>query len=150
MTRHEPCAGGVVFDAAGRLLLIQRARPPSVGAWAVPGGRCRPGETPEAACVREVAEETGLAVRVVRWLGRVQRDGPDGVVYDIDDFLCELQIDEPPRGGGPQGGGLTAGELCAGDDAAAARWVTGPELAALPLVDLLAEALDEWGCLPRS
>src|SRR2546430_12165360 len=77
VTVHEPCAGAIVFDGAGQLLLIKRGRPPSQGSWSVPGGRCLPGEAEPDACVREVAEETGLAVRVLRLAGRVERDGRD-------------------------------------------------------------------------
>jgi ADP-ribose pyrophosphatase YjhB (NUDIX family) len=32
----------VVFDAAGRVLLIERGRPPGVGQWTVPGGKLHP------------------------------------------------------------------------------------------------------------
>lgn len=131
--RREPCAGGIVFDAAGRLLLIRRGREPSRGLWSVPGGRCLPGEPTDAACVREVEEETGLAVRVERLAGSVVRDGPGGVVYDIDDFVCVL----------------VGGELQAGDDATDARWVTRSDLALLPLVPGLVESLDAWDALPR-
>jgi ADP-ribose pyrophosphatase YjhB (NUDIX family) len=133
LPRPVPCAGGIVFDAQGRLLLIRRGRPPSAGSWSVPGGRCRAGEPADLACEREVLEETGLAVRALRRVGRVQRDGPGGVVYDIDDFACEV----------------LGGVLAAGDDATDARWVTLAEFARLPLAPLLAQTLHDWGCLPR-
>jgi 8-oxo-dGTP diphosphatase len=129
---HVPCAGGIVFDAAGRLLLIRRGRPPSQGLWSVPGGRCLTGESPAEACVREVAEETGLAVRVLGAVGRVERDSSFGTVYDITDYRCEL----------------LGGTLGAGDDADEARWVTGAELAALELAPGLLDALTEWALLP--
>jgi ADP-ribose pyrophosphatase YjhB (NUDIX family) len=125
---EQPCAGGIVLDGAGRLLLVRRARPPSAGARSVPGGRCRPGEPPAAACVREVAEETGLAVTVLRWAGRVERPAPDGGVYVIDDFVCAL----------------AGGSLQAGDDAAEAAWFDLDELAGIDLVPGLLEALREW------
>jgi 8-oxo-dGTP diphosphatase len=132
MTDREPCAGAIVFDAAGRLLVIRRGRPPWPGLWSIPGGRCRPGEAAAEACVREVAEETGLVAQVVRLAGHVDRDGPDGRVYVIDDFVCEV----------------TGGRLRAGDDAAEARWVDRAELAALPLVPGLLAALTQWQVLP--
>ena len=132
MSARVPCAGGVVFDETARLLMICRGQPPSAGSWSIPGGRCLPGESPAAACVREVAEETGLQVRVVRYAGRVERAAPSGGVYVIDDFACRV----------------LAGELAAGDDAADARWVTRAEMAHLELVPGLYAALEEWGLLP--
>jgi ADP-ribose pyrophosphatase YjhB (NUDIX family) len=132
MPTHRACAGGIVFDQARRLLLIQRGTPPGRGLWSLPGGRCRPDEQPIAACVREVAEETGLRVAVLATAGRVERDAPDGAIYDIDDFVCEV----------------VGGQLAAGDDAADVRWVTRAELDALPLVPLLYDTLREWNCLP--
>ncbi len=131
-TPRVPCAGGIVFDQAGRLLLVQRGHPPSPGLWSVPGGRCQAGETADAACVREIAEETGLAVRVARLAGAVERAGPGGAVYVIHDFLCEL----------------SGGELKAADDATDARWVTRAELDKLPLVPQLFDTLAEWDLLP--
>ncbi|MGI8679485.1 MAG: NUDIX hydrolase [Jatrophihabitans sp.] len=134
MTGGWPCAGGIVFDSARRLLLIERGQEPALGSWSVPGGRCRPGEPAVDTCVREVAEETGLAVEVLRFVGRVERDAPGGGVYVIDDFECRLRA--------------SADQLRAGDDAAAARWVTRAELATLILVPGLLDALREWGVLP--
>ena len=54
-------AGGVVTDPAGRWLLMFRN-----GRWDLPKGHIEPGETAEAAAVREIAEETGVAAGVVR------------------------------------------------------------------------------------
>ena len=132
--RH-PCAGGVVFDARGRLLLVLRANEPAAGTWSLPGGRCLPGEDPAAACVREVREETGREVRVVRHAGRVLRDAPGGGVYVIDDYLCALADGESEA-------------LRPGDDAPDARWVTAAELDTLPLAPLLRETLAGWGLVP--
>jgi 8-oxo-dGTP diphosphatase len=130
--RRTPCAGGIVFDAQRRLLLIRRGRPPALGAWSIPGGRCEPGEAPEVACVREVREETGLSVRVLRHAGQVDRPGPGGVVFGIDDYVCEM----------------TSGHLAAGDDAADVRWVTLAQLNDLLLAPGLLAALTAWRALP--
>ena len=78
MTAPVPCAGGIVHDAAGRLLVILRGHAPSAGTWSVPGGRCLPGEAAPDACVREVREETGLAVVVQRWAGGSSGPRPAG------------------------------------------------------------------------
>lgn len=114
------CVGGVVHDAAGRVLLILRATEPGRGQWSVPGGRVEPGETEAAAVAREVLEETGLVVAVGGLVGRVTR-GP----YDIADYACTV-VD---------------GALQAGDDAAACRWTPYSQLKSLPLVEGLAEFL---------
>jgi 8-oxo-dGTP diphosphatase len=132
VSRHQACAGAIIFDAAGRLLLIQRGRPPSQASWSVPGGRCRPDETAQDACVREVAEETGLAVSVLRPAGYVERDGLDGCVYDIDDFVCAV----------------VGGALQAGDDADEARWVRRDELVGLSLAPGLLDTLTAWHLMP--
>ncbi|HEY2549335.1 MAG TPA: NUDIX domain-containing protein [Streptosporangiaceae bacterium] len=127
-----PCAGAVIRDAAGRLLLIRRRNEPGAGLWSLPGGRIEPGETAEQAVVREVREETGLEVSPGRLLGVVQRPGLAGTVLDISDF--EAQV--------------TGGKLAAGDDAAGACWAGPAELALLPLTDGLEAALGSWGVLP--
>jgi 8-oxo-dGTP diphosphatase len=127
------CAGAVVHDEAGRLLLIQRGNEPARGRWSVPGGRCLPGEDTATACRREVEEETGLLVRVERLAGTVERAGVGDVVFVIDDFVATV----------------IGGALRAGDDAMAVRWVDADEFARLPLVPELAETLAGWDLLPH-
>ena len=52
-----------LLDADGRVLLAQRpAGKPMAGLWEFPGGKVDPGETPEAALIRELAEELGIDV----------------------------------------------------------------------------------------
>jgi 8-oxo-dGTP diphosphatase len=127
-----PCAGAIVRDDEGRLLLVQRGHEPGIGLWTLPGGRCEPGEVAAVACVREVSEECGLVVAVVREAGTVLRPGvDDGVTYLITDFICEA-LD---------------GVLTAGDDAADARWVSEDEIGSYRLTVGLWEALAEWGVI---
>jgi len=121
-----------VLDASGRLLVIRRGQDPSRGLWSIPGGRCRFGEDTASACVREVAEETGLRVAVTRLAGQVELDAPDGGTYLVDDYVCEL----------------IEGTLQAGDDATEARWVSHAELLALATAPGLYDALREWAVLP--
>jgi ADP-ribose pyrophosphatase YjhB (NUDIX family) len=62
-------ATGVVFPYQGGILLVQRAIEPQYGKWVFPGGYVDRGETLEAAALREVRKEAGLAVRLTRLLG---------------------------------------------------------------------------------
>ncbi|AXV09912.1 ADP-ribose pyrophosphatase (plasmid) [Euzebya pacifica] len=52
----------VLVDPAGRVLMIERGKPPYAGHGALPGGFVDHGEEPQDAAVRELAEETGLDV----------------------------------------------------------------------------------------
>src|SRR6516225_10588308 len=52
-----------VVDPDGRVLLAQRPAGKSMaGLWEFPGGKVNPGETPEAALIRELAEALGIDV----------------------------------------------------------------------------------------
>jgi 8-oxo-dGTP diphosphatase len=57
-------AAVALIDEDGRILLSQR--PPGkamAGLWEFPGGKIEPGETPEAALIREAREELGIDIR---------------------------------------------------------------------------------------
>lgn len=62
---HHHIAAGIVWRR-GRVLIARRPAAGLLGGlWEFPGGKQREDESLEAACEREVREETGLAVRVV-------------------------------------------------------------------------------------
>ncbi|MFX0046448.1 MAG: NUDIX hydrolase, partial [Candidatus Hermodarchaeota archaeon] len=66
-----------------KILLIKRGTVVFKGYWALPGGRVDPGETVEQAVIREVREETGLNVEIVRKIGEYHELGvQDGIEYD--------------------------------------------------------------------
>ena len=52
-----------LIDADNRILIAQRPQGKSLaGLWEFPGGKLQPGETPEAALIRELKEELGIDV----------------------------------------------------------------------------------------
>ena len=60
---------GAAIVRDGRVLAARRTFPAEVaGRWELPGGKVEPGETPEAALVREIGEELGCEIEVVGWL----------------------------------------------------------------------------------
>src|SRR6185437_13971952 len=62
-TRVVLVAAVALVDADGRVLLAQRPEgKPMAGLWEFPGGKVDPGETPEAALIRELEEELGIDV----------------------------------------------------------------------------------------
>ena len=106
-----------------QVLLIQRAREPNKGLWALPGGLVEVGETLAAAVVREVFEETGLSVQVGPFVAAFEpilTDEQGRVRYHfvVLDYLAFYQ----------------GGEPVAADDAAAIGWFSLDELAGLPML----------------
>lgn len=53
-----------LVDSDGRVLIAQRPDGKQLaGQWEFPGGKVEPGETPEAALIRELEEELGITVK---------------------------------------------------------------------------------------
>jgi 8-oxo-dGTP diphosphatase len=125
------CVGAIVRDPHGRLLMVQRGHEPASGTWSIPGGRVEPGESDADAVAREVREETGLVVRPGELVGRVERPGADGTVYEVFDYAADL----------------LSGDLSAASDAADARWVSEGDVPGLPCSPGLIDALRSWGQL---
>ena len=57
-------AAAALVDDDGRVLIAQRPDGKAMaGLWEFPGGKVEPGETPEAALIRELNEELGIVVK---------------------------------------------------------------------------------------
>lgn len=114
----SPVAAAALIDGAGRVLVQQR--PPGRqmgGLWEFPGGKLEPGETPEAALVRELAEELGIAVAPGDLVPATFASAPLG-----DRHLLLLLYVCRTRTGEPQA-----------LDAVALRWATPDEMRDLPM-----------------
>jgi 8-oxo-dGTP diphosphatase len=130
---HAEVAIGAVVRRGDEILLIRRGRGTAVGQWAIPGGRVEFGEGLKAAVAREVQEETGLDVKVGRFLGWAERMGDDPAPYHyvILDFAAE-PVDP-------------AATAQAGDDADDVAWVRTNAIETYPLVAGLGEFLRRAG-----
>ncbi len=84
MTKYSGrTATAIIEFPMDTILLIKRDTVPFKGYWALPGGRAEPGETVEQTVVREVKEETGLDVSVVKKIGEYHEQGiQGGIEYD--------------------------------------------------------------------
>lgn len=91
---------GVVLDAQGRCLLLRRSQicKANAGKWEFPGGKLDPNERVDEALLREVAEETGLAVTVQRVAGAAESEMAERkIAYLILEVLAgtsEVQLSE--------------------------------------------------------
>jgi len=101
--RAYRAAGGVVLDAAGRVLLIERwvlrdGRP--VREIRLPKGHVEPGESDEQATLREVCEETGycgLAIAADLGEALIEFDWQDAHVRRTEHYFL-MRLTEPGRG----------------------------------------------------
>lgn len=79
-----------VIERAGRILIARRHGGSHLGGlWEFPGGKRQPGETPEAALVREIREELDAAVTVGELLDDVEWTYPEKTVRLLF-FRCAL------------------------------------------------------------
>ena len=116
---------GALIVKDGRILVVQRGKPPAMGEWSIPGGLVEVGETLREAVAREALEETGLKVEpgaLIELLERIFHDG-DGRIryhYVLADYVCVV----------------TSGEPKAGSDVLDVRWADENDLAALNVAEI--------------
>ena len=96
-------AGGLIVRRNVETLEIVLVHRPVQQDWSFPKGKLEEGETLELTAVREVREETGMACRLVRFIGHthyVDRKGrPKVVAYwvmeaDSGTFAANAEVDE--------------------------------------------------------
>jgi 8-oxo-dGTP diphosphatase len=98
-----------IFNLKSEVILVRRKHEPFAGYFALPGGFVEIGETVEAACRREVLEESGLQLADLKLVGVYSdpnRD-PRGHVVSIA-YTTRLKTAALPR---------------AGSDALSAEWI---------------------------
>lgn len=124
--------GAVVIDH-GNVLLVRRGQEPLKGQWSLPGGALELGETLQQGVVREVLEETGLAVQtdgIIEILDRITPDETSGRIryhYVLIDFICHV----------------TGGTLLGGSDADEACWVQRNDLGRYELAPVTLRVIEK-------
>jgi ADP-ribose pyrophosphatase YjhB (NUDIX family) len=99
-------AVAVILQQNSQILLVKRKFEPQAGDWSLPAGFIEWGEGPEETAIRELHEETGLAVAVRSIYGVYRgQERPDHEV-----LLVVYR------------GEIAGGKLQPGDDALEARW----------------------------
>ena len=93
MKRFPVVAGVIVKE--GRILLARRPKGKKrAGLWEFPGGKLEPQEGPEEALKRELREELGVEVSVLKRLAEVDFDYPE-VPIRLMGYFCRLEEGEP-------------------------------------------------------
>jgi 8-oxo-dGTP diphosphatase len=114
---HVACA---LIERDGHVLMAQRPAHKHLGGkWEFPGGKVEPGETAEAALHRELREELGCTVKIIRKLAP-HTHAYATVTVRLIPFVTHLLADSCP----PQT-----------HEHAALRWVPASELTSLDLPD---------------
>lgn len=112
-------AASIAVYHEGAVLLVRRGRAPGLGLWSLPGGKFEEGESPRAAALRELAEETGITAEVAGVLDVIEvlatAEGGEELRYRLTVFY----------------GRYAGGELAAGSDAGDASWVPLDQLDSL-------------------
>ena len=122
-----PVVCGIIVDESGRALAC--LRPPGkhlADKWEFPGGKVEPGESPEAALIRELWEELDIVVEILRPLTPVTWDYGRGPIRLIP-FICRIMNGEPKA-----------------LDHAEVRWVAPDSLHELDWAEADGPILEEW------
>ena len=132
-TRPYLAVSAAIFRAE-RVLIVRRGVPPMQGIYTLPGGGVELGETLEQAVMREVREETGLAIEPLSLAGfrQVITRDPEG---KIERHFVIL----------PFAARYLAGEISLNAELAGAKWLLPAELSGLRTTEGLAEIVTAAG-----
>lgn len=95
MLDTKSVAAAIVFRD-NKILACERADSQNAGLWEFPGGKIEPGETSEAACVRELAEELSLEPTLMFYFDTVDYDYPTFHLH-MDCYVVRIAADATPK-----------------------------------------------------
>lgn len=82
-------ASGPVIIENGKVLLDKEMKATGITPWFFPGGRSNPNESPEDTCRREVKEELGIKINILKTLRTIEKVMPDNKKSVLHHFLAE-------------------------------------------------------------
>jgi len=89
--------GGIITNPSGQVLLIRRAKDPGKGKLGMPGGFIDHGETAEEALAREIHEEVGIEVSIMRFLMTAPNHyAYQGIELPVLDLFFHVPLDFDP------------------------------------------------------
>jgi len=108
---RRAAAAAVVFDTQGRILLHKRT---DNGNWGLPGGSIETGERADESIIREVWEETGYQVEVIRLVGVYSDPALTTITYPNGDVAAYVSLLYECR--------VTGGSPTLNDESSAVEW----------------------------
>src|SRR3984893_10889267 len=123
---HLAVSAAIIRD--GKVLIVRRARPPARGLFTLPGGGVEPGETLHEAIIREVREETALAIEPLGLAGHrevIARDRD----HKVERHFVIL----------PFAARWISGDVVLNEELAEAHWLAPTELEGLATTEGLAD-----------
>jgi 8-oxo-dGTP diphosphatase len=88
-------ACAIILRTDGTVLAARRGPTMRLpGLWEFPGGKVEPGESAGEALIREIGEELGVGIRLLRALATVEHDYPDFSIR-LHPWICEIERGEP-------------------------------------------------------
>lgn len=80
---------GIIKNEEGKILLVLRN---DFDAWNLPGGAIEKGETPWEGVIREVKEETGFNVEVIRLIGIYTKKEKNHIIFSFECKIIDGEI----------------------------------------------------------
>lgn len=120
----------VIVEHKGKVLLGRRNKTNCNGMWVIPGGGVNWGETIQDAAIREIKEETGMDVEIVKQIGHQEVINTPGNYHAIVFF--HLAKTQNPT-------------IKVSDDISEAKFFTIEEVKKLDTVESVQDALEQAG-----
>ncbi len=93
---YKRSAAMIVLRHENNFLLLKRANPPHRGKYVPVGGKLEPFEDPYTAALRELKEETGLALSSLKYCGSLIETSPINYNWQCNIYLADIPMMPPP------------------------------------------------------